>query len=186
MNRSISSTLVVLAFFLCLGCVQLVAAQFEEFICDTGPDAFAPFGIDVPQTCIDVPSEDGLIERCFYTYIPESCSTKDITKAPLVVDSHGQGSCAFWSAGYTGWQQKAQEECLVVVWPQGGSSMMAGNCFDVPGFLPSSEVPGAEDTDLSTVSDLRQLPKQKEWTNPPMTEILLEKLTPFSFFVQPK
>ena len=123
-----------------------------QFICDTGPDAFAPFGIDVPQTCIDVPSEDGLIERCFYTYIPESCSTKDITNPPLVVDSHGQGSCAFWSAGYTGWQQKAQEECFVVVWPQGGRSMLAGNCFDVPGFLPSSEVPGAEDTDLSTVS----------------------------------
>ena len=116
MNRSVSSALVVLGFVY-LGCVQLVAAQLNDFLdfdfddrtCDQGPDAFEIYKKNIPQTCIDVPFNDEITERCFYTYIPESCSSDEITKAPLVVDSHGMGSCALFSAGYTGWLEKAEE-----------------------------------------------------------------------------
>lgn len=158
MNRSFSLALVVVV---CLGCVPSVASQFSDFVgdfdfptCDRGPDAFGEAAKRVPQTCIDVPFDGEITERCFYTYIPESCTLEEIAKAPLVVDSHGTGSCALWSAGYTGWLEKADEECIVVVWPSGQENALFGSCFDVPGLLPSSDVPGEdEDTDLSSVSD---------------------------------
>jgi len=137
--RSVSSALFLLG-------APLVASQFE-LTCDTGPDAFVDYGKNIPQTCIDVPFDGGVKERCFYTYVPESCSPEEITKAPLVLDVHGQGSCALWSAGYTGWLQKAEEECIVVVWPDGTPNVFSGQCFDTPGFLMSSEIPGAEDSD---------------------------------------
>ena len=155
MHRSLALALVVV----CLGCVPLVASQFTDFVgdfsdfptCDRGPDAFGEAAKSIPQTCIDVSFGGEITERCFYTYIPETCA--EIAKAPLVVDSHGTGSCALWSAGYTGWLEKAEEECMVVVWPSGQENRLFGSCFDVPGLLPSSDVPGDdEDTDLITVS----------------------------------
>ncbi len=156
MNRSVPSALVLLGF-LCLGCVQLITAD-EWGTCDRGPDAFAVYITKtIPQTCIDVPFEGEIIERCFYTYVPESCSKEDIAEAPLVVDSHGMSSCAFWQAGYSGWMQKAEEECMVVVWPDGSTDPVVGACFDTPGFLLASDVPGGEDSGLTaTVSDLRR------------------------------
>ena len=166
MNQSVSSALVLLG--LCLGYIQLVAAQDFTTACDTGPDAFAVYrNKNIPQTCIDVPFEGEVVERCFYTYVPESCTKEEISEAPLVVDSHGMGSCAFWSSLYTGWMQKAEEECMVLVWPSGQTDPVSGSCFDTPGFLSRSEIPGGEDSFVT--ASVSQLQTYMTWINPPNT-----------------
>lgn len=119
--------------------------------CDTGPEALTnAFGVDIPQTCIDVPvrlSDDGSVltamKRCYYTYVPERCKsddTNDPKQLPLVVDVHGLGSCPLYSAGYTGWKQRAEDECFVVMWPGGTSDgQFLVPCFNIPGFLRSED-----------------------------------------------
>lgn len=123
-------------WLLFLGCfLGEVAAQ----LCDTSPDALTlAFAKPIPQTCIQVPNEkDGLEERCFYSYLPKTCTSG---KVPLVMDVHGMGSCPLYSAGYTGWMQKAEEECFMVVWPSGRENFLQPRCFNTPGFLDRKEV----------------------------------------------
>ena len=181
MNQSVSSALVLLGF-LCLGYMQLVAADDFTSACDTGPDAFGVYridGKDIPQTCIDVPFEGAVFKRCFYTYVPESCNKEDISEAPLVVDVHGMGSCAFWSSLYTGWMQKADEECMVLVWPDGQTDPVSGSCFDTPGFLSRNEIPGGEDSFVtSSVSHLR---RYITWMNPPNTTDIEQQFQKFVY-----
>jgi poly(3-hydroxybutyrate) depolymerase len=117
--------------------------------CNTGPDALTTeYGKSIPQSCIEVPVGDAFEERCFHSFVPESCyEREDMTKVPLVVDIHGMGSCALYSAGYTGWMQKAEEECIVVVWPNGNENPLMPRCFNTPGFLNSEDIVGTEDID---------------------------------------
>uniref|UniRef100_A0A7S0UL85 Phospholipase/carboxylesterase/thioesterase domain-containing protein n=1 Tax=Pseudo-nitzschia delicatissima TaxID=44447 RepID=A0A7S0UL85_9STRA len=149
-------------FFLSCVCLngvhRLVAAEeVKDGVCSFAPDILTgAFGKSIPQTCIDVPlTEDGAetVERCFYSYVPESCSAEEITKAPLVLDVHGMGSCALGSASYTGWMQQAEEECMVVVWPSGTENPLIGGCFIVPGFLESEDILPTEgsEVDLATL-----------------------------------
>ncbi len=153
--------------FFFLSCVylsgvhRLVAAEeVKEGVCSFAPDILTgAFGKPIPYTCIDVPlTEDGAetVERCFYSYVPESCSAEEITKAPLVLDVHGRGSCPLGSASYTGWMQQAEEECMVVVWPSGTENSIVGGCFSTPGFLESKEIPPI--TTFGIELDLATLP----------------------------
>jgi len=143
-----------------LGCLyltgmhRLVDAE-EEGFCARDADALTSyFGKSIPRTCVNVPvSETEFEERCFYSYVPESCSAEEISKAPLVMDIHGLGSCAKGSAFYTGWMKKAEEECIVMIWPDGKENPLVGGCFDTVGFLQSEDVPSTEgdEVDVATL-----------------------------------
>lgn len=145
-NHSFWTGLLVLVGCLYTSVVVVVAEEpelDEQSWCETGPDALTnEFGKLIPQTCIDVPVDDGSTtiseERCYYTYVPESCygSAKlpADNKVPLVMDLHGISGCAKSSASYTGWMQKADEECIVMVWPSGQDNPLVERCFNVPGF----------------------------------------------------
>jgi len=127
-----------------------------------GPDALTEaYGKHIPQTCIDFPFGTTTVKRCYYTYVPESCSDSDLSveplgqkKAlPLVLDMHGHGGNPLDSAGYSGWMQQAEQHCFVVVWPAGISP--SGNydgssgapCWNLPGLLQK------EPEDKTTSSD---------------------------------
>lgn len=145
----------------------LVAGQ--DFYCESSPNVMTnTFGKDIPQTCVNVPYDSGdnsttTIKRCFYTYVPEKCkntadaantnSTEtDPLKAnlPLVFDIHGVTSCPYYSATYTGWMEKAEEECFVVVWPIGNSNDNFEDkpCWNLPGFLRDNDYGAIEGTDI--------------------------------------
>jgi hypothetical protein len=82
----------------------------QNVSCDLGPDALTSlFNTTIEHACITI--DDAT--RCFYTYIPD-CAEGSV---PLVYDIHGVQSCPKYAANYTGWFQKASEECFVVVWP---------------------------------------------------------------------
>ena len=87
----------------------------EEIECDTGPDALTQaYGKDIPQTCIEVPYYDTFVERCYYTYVPDSASAacrsnnsnvvtaEEVRLLPLVFDIHGLTSCPLFQASYSG------------------------------------------------------------------------------------
>jgi len=59
----------------------------------------------------------GGVTRSWYTYVPPSVGAAQ-GAVPLVVDLHGQGSCAMYSPLYTGWLSKATEFGFLVAWPQ--------------------------------------------------------------------
>lgn len=119
--------------------------------CDFGPDALTnTVGQPVPQTCIDVPFDDGsgvlvMQSRCYYTYVPrsESCSSKfsPDEPVPVVFDVHGYESCPLYSAGYTGWKEQADKDCFVVVWPSGNTGVPGtmGTCWNLPGGLQADD-----------------------------------------------
>eukprot|EP00980_Cylindrotheca_fusiformis_P005393 scaffold1147_cov126-Cylindrotheca_fusiformis.AAC.11 len=79
--------------------------------CDNGPDGLAQYGAQ--QTCIESPDFRG--ERCFYTLIPD-CAGED---SPLVYDMHAFTGCPSFTVTYSGWKEKAEENCFVVVYPLG-------------------------------------------------------------------
>jgi len=116
--------------------------------CLNNPDTLSnAFGKHIPQTCIDVAYQDDgvsqqtkLYQRCYYTYVPDSCFAQADTmkQLPLVMDLHGLSGCPLSSASYTGWMEKAEEECFVVVWPTGDSSDWF-NCWNLPGYLRSDD-----------------------------------------------
>ena len=106
-------------------------AQETNTFCDTGPDAITDvFRYDVPQACFEFAG----VERCFYTLVPPCAVGKNV---PLVLDNHGFGSCPLWSTFYTGWREKAFDECFVLVWPLGQTDpdISDGPCFAAPGGL---------------------------------------------------
>ncbi len=70
---------------------------------------------DFKRTCIASTAYDG--ERCFYTYIPDCALESLPVTVPLVFDIHGLGSCPLFNVFYTGWKQKADENCFVLVLP---------------------------------------------------------------------
>jgi len=106
-------------------------------------------GQSTPQTCIDVPFDDGsgtvvMQNRCYYTYIPQNavCQEKFETNespVPVVFDMHGLTSCPLYSAAYTGWREHADKDCFVVVWPSGNVGLPGtfGGCFNLPGNMTS-------------------------------------------------
>jgi len=141
-----------------------VVGEYDNFqdydsYCNNGPDALTEeSGKSIPRTCFDVPynsekdnNEENAattkMERCYYTYVPESCTTDSksaenyngetaVLNLPVVFDIHGLLSCPLWSTRYTGWLEKAQEECFVVVWPIGNTEQSATpGCWNLPGFL---------------------------------------------------
>lgn len=143
MLSSNPSTLSSAVFFLCCLYLGGNSHRLVSGLCDTSATALTvAYGKSIPRTCINVPlgddDDDKGRERCFYTYVPKSCN--ETKKAPLVVDVHGMGSCPLWSAGYTGWMQKAEEECFVVMWPNGNEHPLMPRCFNTPGFLTSDDM----------------------------------------------
>lgn len=125
--------------------------------CNFGAETLTDYyGKSIPQTCIDMPSvgADGTAtveQRCYYTYVPTSCSSED-QKVPLVLDIHGANSCPLRSSTYTGWWEKAEEECFVVVWPSGEKrdETYAVNCFNVPGLAVDSDFGTEEGNNVLT------------------------------------
>ena len=121
--------------------------QPPQPVCDFGPDALTNAFLavlgrvkSIPRTCINVPVDDGsTTERCYYTYVPDSCAFEE-KQVPLVIDNHGRGSCPLSSTGYTGWWNKAEEECFVVVYPSGNTDQdFLDNCWQVPGLETDSD-----------------------------------------------
>jgi len=113
-----------------------VIRNLQDEGCDFGPTALSDaFGKDIQHTCLDV---DG-VQRCYYSYVPESCA--EINVAPMVVDMHGLNGCPLDHAGYSGWMEIAEKECIVMVWPSGNNdpAMMFGTCFQIPGFLRTDD-----------------------------------------------
>ena len=182
-NNNSSAALLFLYAFLLLGAIfsvtTTVSAQLfteeddvwdfdDEFdiddynVCDFGPDALTnAFGKSIPRTCFDVLDDAGdeTIERCYYTYVPDSCHVQNTTaqnkvKAPLVVDVHGLGSCALYSAFYTGWMKIADQEddCMIVVWPSASNlDRFATPCFNIPGYLRSDNYGSSNGNNVTTV-----------------------------------
>jgi poly(3-hydroxybutyrate) depolymerase len=112
-------------------------------VCDTGPNSittnlasYAGFSANVPRTCVAATGTQGG-ERCFFTYVPD-CAGAD---SPLVFDIHGLGSCPLFSTAYTGWIQRARDECFVLVMPLGtiDPEVADDTCFAVPGGMPSGD-----------------------------------------------
>jgi len=111
---------------------------------DFDENALSTFFIDVetgdqktvPRTCVEVNGR----ERCFFTYVPESCKSSD-AKVPLVVDTHSLLSCPRFHIGYSGWRAQAEENCFVVVFPIGNepSDEIFSTCWNNPGFAQSPE-----------------------------------------------
>jgi poly(3-hydroxybutyrate) depolymerase len=102
--------------------------------CDTGPDSITELGLgEVPQVCVQATGQQGG-ERCFYIYVP-SCAGED---SPLVFDIHGLGSCPLFNVYYTGWMQKANENCFVLLMPLGtvDPEISDSTCFSAPGGMP--------------------------------------------------
>eukprot|EP00980_Cylindrotheca_fusiformis_P007880 scaffold1677_cov122-Cylindrotheca_fusiformis.AAC.8 len=129
MSAKSFSTAIVLASLCALAVLPQLSFADETggMACDNGPDALAQFGAE--QTCIESPDFEG--ERCYYTFIPD-CAGED---SPLIYDLHGFGSCPAGSVGYTGWREKAEEHCFIVVYPVGtwDSDIVDTNCWNLPG-----------------------------------------------------
>ena len=71
------------------------------------------------RTCT---THDGL-ERCWLTHVPPTLTAP----APLVIDFHGWTSNARTQRSFSGFEELANQEDFVVVWPEGhGSSFNAG------------------------------------------------------------
>jgi len=125
---------------LCLLLTEPVSAQLE---CDTGPMALTDaLRTPIPQTCIEVPAdnEKGIKSRtrCYYRYEPESCRGVDFP--PMVVDVHGFNGCPLRHARYSGWKEKADEECMILVWPVGNNlANVRGSCFNFPGLAKADD-----------------------------------------------
>lgn len=101
--------------------------------CPTGPDSVtealpANISSDFPRTCFDTAHG----ERCFYSYVPECAQGK---KVPLVLDIHGLESCPSEQVNYSGWVQKAMEECFILAMPLGitDPNVADTTCFNYPG-----------------------------------------------------
>ena len=120
--------------------VAVVDAQLANHVCDFGPDGVTNVldGYQVRQVCIDVPVEGASTQkRCYYEYIPQSCRDSS-KKVPLVVNVHGLNGCPGLIALYSGWLEKAEEECFVVMLPS--SSMdprFVFSCWNMGGFASS-------------------------------------------------
>jgi poly(3-hydroxybutyrate) depolymerase len=111
--------------------------------CNTGPDSITEsllstngFSANVPRTCVAATGSQGG-ERCFFTYVPDCAGVN----SPLVFDIHGTGSCPLFSTTYTGWIQRAKDECFVLVMPLGtiDPDVATASCFGLPGGMPAGD-----------------------------------------------
>mmetsp|Transcript_14810 Transcript_14810/g.22184 ORF Transcript_14810/g.22184 Transcript_14810/m.22184 type:complete len:398 (-) Transcript_14810:171-1364(-) len=152
-----------------LSATAVGAAVTNNPDCDTGPDSitqYSSFG-EVPQVCVQATGQQGG-ERCFYIYVPE-CAGED---SPLVFDIHGLDSCPLINTFYTGWMEKARDNCFVLLMPLGtvDPEISDGTCFSAPGGMPledgSSDVADdcccnknfkIIDTDVTNDADLMRL-----------------------------
>eukprot|EP00980_Cylindrotheca_fusiformis_P020945 scaffold7970_cov118-Cylindrotheca_fusiformis.AAC.1 len=93
------------------------------------PDRMIEIGAE--QTCIK--SDDFEGERCFYTLIPD-CAGED---SPLVYDIHGYGASPALLTFVTQWNNKAEENCFVLVYPIGTTDpdTVQDPCWGIPGGL---------------------------------------------------
>jgi len=120
-------------------CLVAVNAQTNDECDFSDPDALTNiFGRSIPRSTIQVPSDSGVfpgtIDRTYFTYVPQnlSCRNKEV---PLVLDVHARGNCPSSSVQYTGWFQKAESECFVLVYPNAfiDDSSFRQSCFNMPG-----------------------------------------------------
>jgi poly(3-hydroxybutyrate) depolymerase len=80
--------------------------------CNYGSDAFSSlFQRNVPHTCF-VMKEDGR-NRCYYRYVPDCAQGP----SPVVFDPHGLGACPTRLGYLNDWMSKADQECIIIVYP---------------------------------------------------------------------
>jgi len=75
------------------------------------------------------------------------------------VDVHGRGGCALWHTLYSGWKEKAEAECIAVVWPNGSRlEGVDGTCFHVPGLARTDDygLPGGNNVTTSSCCCLEE------------------------------
>ena len=97
-------------FLLPVFLLPILAVARHNTKCDVSPQALTDqHGVRIPHSCIEV----GGKKRCYYTYIPE-CADGE---TPVVYDIHGYNVCPRSFSAYSGWFERATEECFVVVWP---------------------------------------------------------------------
>jgi polyhydroxybutyrate depolymerase len=71
--------------------------------------------------------EHGGLSRSYVVYVPSS--VKSGKAVPLVLDFHGNGSNSAQEESGSGWQQKADTEGFIMIYPDGvGNSWNVGNC----------------------------------------------------------
>jgi polyhydroxybutyrate depolymerase len=69
----------------------------------------------------------GDVMRRYNVYVPDTL--KPGVRVPLVLDFHGNGSSGAQEQGGSGWQEKADKEGFIAVFPQGvGNGWNVGNC----------------------------------------------------------
>jgi len=125
--------------------------------CDTADNALSVWlkSASVPKSCVTHQDRT----RCWYKYIPDTVSDSD-EKVPLVVSLHGAGGCATLPA--MGWGTIANEDGVVVIWPEGSKSPLPGN---VPDFVSmelntwndGSGLFGAEELGIDDVGFLQKM-----------------------------
>jgi polyhydroxybutyrate depolymerase len=71
--------------------------------------------------------QQGANVRRYNVHVPSSVTPDE--RVPLVLDFHGNGSSGAQEQGGSGWQQKAEREGFIVVFPEGiGNGWNVGNC----------------------------------------------------------
>lgn len=109
----------------------------DKFYCDTSSDALDFVPADRSSAGI------GGQTRYWFTYTPPPAPEP----LPLVIDLHGYLSCASFSATYTGWKSKAEQEGFYAIWPQGTNNLFfqpipcwnAGSCCCIGDNVPDSD-----------------------------------------------
>jgi len=95
----------------------------------------APLRLPVEPGLHSLAVESGGVERCSLLYVPASLDRA--LPVPLVVSLHGFASNPRIQAATTGWNELADREGFVVVYPQGSSFPLRWNA------IPGSSSPGS-------------------------------------------
>jgi poly(3-hydroxybutyrate) depolymerase len=145
MNTKITLFESALLLLLLLSCATVTAAEEEtnedDVTCRVSNGRDTLLLSRAKRTCITSTEFDG--ERCFFTKVP-ACAGPN---SPLVFDIHGYSSCPVLSTYYTGWSEKSEEDCFVLVLPLGVNDKAVADktCFGFPGGMVNPEnglVPG--------------------------------------------
>jgi len=131
----------------------------EDGIADCAPEIVADCAPCFPSSqcgtklpfCIE---HDGL-DRCWAIHVPETLPSPP---SGLVMDLHGYSVPVSFQEEASGWKELADEEDLVVVWPQGASNL-PGQDLPFPSWNAGLCCGGAKEAGLDDVGFLREVVK---------------------------
>ena len=131
--------------------------EFIEFSDDypRGISLFGPMALswfflqDIPRACFEFEGE----QRCYFSYIPDSCKDNFLDKPrPLVVDVHPLTGNPLLAAIVSGWKKIAEKECLVMMWPSGTSYSLKSGHWNIQGGLQSEDYGTEGGNNVTTAS----------------------------------